>query len=104
MLCYIAAASFARFRSMASAFFLLFLFLFLFLSSFLLTYTDEKTKKKHFSNSPDSQKAGRLLRASGHLFLFLYIFFLFLLFQSVTFVRSPRDVLAAIPGRCACSL
>jgi hypothetical protein len=101
MLCYIAAASFARFRSMASAFFLLFLFLFLFLSSFLLTYTDEKTK---ISNSLDSQKAGRLLRASGHLFLFLYIFFLFLLFQSVTFVRSPRDVLAAIPGRCACSL
>ena len=77
MLCYIAAASFARFRSMASVFFF----------SFLLT--DEK-----FSNSLDSVyivEAGRLLRASGHLFFCFFLFiFPFLLFQSVTFVRSPR--------------
>lgn len=89
MLCYIAAASFARFRSMASVFFF----------SFLLT--DEK-----FSNSLDSVyivEAGRLLRASGHLFFFLFIYFSFFA-VSVGYVRSFAATLEAIPGRCACFL
>lgn len=114
MLCYTVAASFARFRSMASAFSPLSLSLFFFPFFFsltslvlllllrpspvLLTYTK-------FFNQQRREATSMLLREPGHLenffflsfsfpasLLLLFILFFLLPFQSVKFVRSPHDV------------
>ena len=84
-----AAASFARFRSMASIFFSSYSFLFSFIPSFLLKYT-----KRKFSNSLDSRRSRQVV-ACIRAFVFL-LFFPFCCFSRLrSFVR--RDA-CGYPG------